>query len=36
MTATEIKGLGVSTTSSDALAARLDLFLRWRGTVRIE
>jgi tetratricopeptide (TPR) repeat protein len=34
MTATDIKGLGVSTTSSDALAAYergLDLFLRWRG-----
>src|SRR6266850_7406163 len=34
MTATDIKGLGVSTKSSDALAAYergLDLFLRWRG-----
>ena len=34
MTATDIKGLDVSTTSSDALAAYergLDLFLRWRG-----
>lgn len=34
MTATDIKGLGVSTTSADALAAYergLDLFLRWRG-----
>jgi tetratricopeptide (TPR) repeat protein len=34
MTATDIKGLGVSTRSSDALAAYergLDLFLRWRG-----
>ncbi len=33
MTATDIKGLGVSTTSTDALAAYergLDLFLRWR------
>lgn len=33
MTATDIKGLGVSTTSADALAAyerSLDLFLRWR------
>ena len=34
MTATDITGLDVSTTSSDALAAYergLDLFLRWRG-----
>lgn len=34
MTATDIKGLDVSTKSSDALAAYergLDLFLRWRG-----
>src|SRR5262245_63324017 len=34
MTVTDTKGLGVSTTSSDALAAYergLDLFLRWRG-----
>ena len=34
MTATDIKGLGVSTKSSNALAAYergLDLFLRWRG-----
>ena len=34
MTATDLKGLGVSTKSSDALAAYergLDLFLRWRG-----
>jgi tetratricopeptide (TPR) repeat protein len=34
MTANDIKGLGVSTKSSDALAAYergLDLFLRWRG-----
>lgn len=34
MTTTDIKGLGVSTKSSDALAAYergLDLFLRWRG-----
>jgi tetratricopeptide (TPR) repeat protein len=34
MTATDIKGLGVSTKSSEALAAYergLDLFLRWRG-----
>jgi tetratricopeptide (TPR) repeat protein len=34
MTATDIKGLGVSTTSADALAAYergLDLFLRWRS-----
>src|SRR5499426_239017 len=34
MTLTDTKGLGVSTTSSDALAAYergLDLFLRWRG-----
>ena len=34
MTATDIKGLGVSTKSSDALATYergLDLFLRWRG-----
>jgi Flp pilus assembly protein TadD len=34
MTATDIKGLGVSTTSVDALAAYergLDLFLRWRS-----
>ena len=34
MTATDLKGLDVSTTSSDALAAYergLDLFLRWRG-----
>jgi len=34
MTATDTKGLGISTKSSDALAAYergLDLFLRWRG-----
>ena len=34
MTATDMKGLGVSTTSADALAAYergLDLFLRWRS-----
>jgi tetratricopeptide (TPR) repeat protein len=34
MTATDLKGLGVSTKSSDALVAYergLDLFLRWRG-----
>src|SRR5262249_60700918 len=34
MTANDTKGLGVSTKSSDALAAYergLDLFLRWRG-----
>src|SRR5262245_36512939 len=34
MTGTDIKGLGVSTTSADALAAYergLDLFLRWRA-----
>ncbi|HEY7542957.1 MAG TPA: hypothetical protein VIF11_22660 [Methylomirabilota bacterium] len=34
MTATDLKGLGVSTKSSDALAAYergVDLFLRWRG-----
>ena len=34
MTCTDIKGLAVSTASSDALAAYergVDLFLRWRG-----
>ena len=34
MTCTDSKGLAVSTTSSDALAAYergVDLFLRWRG-----